>query len=193
MSELELDPRVERSRRVIGDATLELLAEVGYGALTVEGVAKRAGVGKSTIYRHWESKLDLVTDAIATLKPPVDDDPTPRPFRERVERHLRGVRDVLADSRWARVLPAVIDAAVRHDEVARWHTGYAHARRRTMTELLAEGVADGSLPADADVELLGDLLLGPIFLRRLMLREHLDDETIAAAVRAVLGDGTGAR
>src|SRR4029450_13783209 len=55
----EVDPRVERSRRVILEATLGELGEVGYGTLTIEAVAARAGVGKSTIYRHWPGKLEL--------------------------------------------------------------------------------------------------------------------------------------
>src|SRR4029453_14587855 len=66
------DPRVERSRRVILGAVLDELGEVGYGALTIEAVAARAGVGKSTIYRHWPGKLELVEDAFRTLKAPVN-------------------------------------------------------------------------------------------------------------------------
>ena len=186
-TEPEVDPRIQRSRRVIADATLDLLAEVGYGELTVEGVAKRAGVGKSTVYRHWSSKVDLVTDAIATLKPSVESGGPALPFRERVVQHLRGVRDVLEDSRWAQVLPAVIEAASRHDEVARWHIGYGRARRRALADLLAAGVAEGSLPADADTELLADALFGPMFLRRLMLRERTDDAAIDVIVDLALG------
>src|SRR6266536_1637430 len=64
----EPDPRIERSRRVILEAVLAELGSVGYGALTIESVAARAGVGKSTIYRHWSGKLALVEDAFRTLK-----------------------------------------------------------------------------------------------------------------------------
>ena len=64
----EVDPRVERSRRVILSAALDLLGEVGYGGLTIEAVAHRAGVGKSTIYRHWPGTLEMLEDAIRTLK-----------------------------------------------------------------------------------------------------------------------------
>jgi TetR/AcrR family transcriptional regulator, regulator of autoinduction and epiphytic fitness len=67
----ELDPRVERSRRVILQAVLDELGEAGYGALTIEAVAARAGVGKSTIYRHWPGKLELVEEALRTLKAPI--------------------------------------------------------------------------------------------------------------------------
>src|SRR5205807_9252928 len=63
----EQDPRIERSRRVILEAALAELGEAGYGALTIESVAPRAGVGKSTIYRHWSGKLTLVEDAFRTL------------------------------------------------------------------------------------------------------------------------------
>src|SRR6266516_1689292 len=64
----EPDPRVERSRRVILEAVLEEQGDVGYGALTIESVAARAGVGKSTISQHWSGKMDLVEDAFLILK-----------------------------------------------------------------------------------------------------------------------------
>ncbi len=56
-SDTAIDPRIERTRRVVLEATLDELASVGYGALTVESVARRAGVGKATMYRHWAGKL----------------------------------------------------------------------------------------------------------------------------------------
>ena len=68
MVDTSQDPRIERSRRVILEAVLEELGAVGYGALTIEAVAARAGVGKSTIYRYWPGKLALVEDAFRTLK-----------------------------------------------------------------------------------------------------------------------------
>jgi len=57
-------PRSERSHQAIVVATLELLAEQGFQQLTMEQVARRAGVGKATIYRRWAAKADLVKDAI---------------------------------------------------------------------------------------------------------------------------------
>ena len=60
-------PRSEEANKAILDATLALLVEVGFSALTVEGVAQRAGVGKATIYRRWPSKLPLVVEAFGQL------------------------------------------------------------------------------------------------------------------------------
>ncbi|HEU4429507.1 MAG TPA: helix-turn-helix domain-containing protein, partial [Myxococcota bacterium] len=60
-------PRSGEAHRAILDATLELLQEVGFSALTMEGVASRAGVGKATIYRRWTSKLPLVVEAFGQL------------------------------------------------------------------------------------------------------------------------------
>src|SRR5471032_3535335 len=62
-----IDPRVERSRQVILQAALDELGEVGYGTFRIESVAARAGVGKSTIYRHWPDKLALIADAFETF------------------------------------------------------------------------------------------------------------------------------
>jgi Bacterial regulatory proteins, tetR family len=68
-------PRSEQAERAIIEATLDLLAEVGIAALSVEQVAARAGVGKATIYRRWPNKEALIIDAAASLKSPLPDVP----------------------------------------------------------------------------------------------------------------------
>ena len=65
--EQAVDPRVERSRMVILSAAVEELAEAGYGGVTIESIAARASVGKSTICRHWRDKLALIADALETF------------------------------------------------------------------------------------------------------------------------------
>src|SRR5436305_7312975 len=90
MVDTDQDPRIERSRRVILEAALEELGVVGYGALTIEAVAARAGVGKSTIYRYWSGKLALVEDAFRTLKAEVHI-PADGPIRERITVYLEEV------------------------------------------------------------------------------------------------------
>jgi TetR/AcrR family transcriptional regulator of autoinduction and epiphytic fitness len=183
--ERDLDPRVERSRRVILAAALQLLAEAGYGGLTVEAVAARAGAGKSTIYRHWAGKAELVEDAIRTLRADYHV-PVEGTVRERVANLLGQVAGNLADSTWSSCLPAIIDAAERDPEVLDIHRRFAAERRQVLVDLLAEGVAGGELPGGLDLDLAADCLVGPLMVRRLLLHEPFDPAAVGALVDQVL-------
>jgi len=179
------DPRVERSRKVILSAALEELGEEGYGGLTVEGVAARAGVGKSTIYRHWCGKADLVEDAVRTLRASIAP-PTGGSVRDRVTAVLRQVAENMADSTWSACLPAVIDAAERDPEVLAILRRVAWERRQVLVDLLAEGVEAGELPGSTDIGLLAECLIGPIAVRRLLLHEPFDPAAVPALVDQLL-------
>jgi TetR/AcrR family transcriptional regulator, regulator of autoinduction and epiphytic fitness len=181
----EADPRVERSRRVILEAVLDELGAVGYGALTIEGVAARAGVGKSTIYRHWAGKLALVEDAFRTLKAPVRV-PEEGTLRERVTEVLGQVACMVEESTYSACMPALIEAAEHDPQVRDLHRRFSAERRAVVVELLADAVENGELPPDTDPGLLGDALVGPILLRRLMLFEPLDPAIVPKLVDQLL-------
>jgi TetR/AcrR family transcriptional regulator, regulator of autoinduction and epiphytic fitness len=181
----ELDPRVERSRRVILGAVLDELGEVGYGALTIEAVAARAGVGKSTIYRHWPGKLELVEDAFRTLKAPVAV-PDQGTLRDRVIAVVERVACLVAESTYSNCMPALIDAAERDPNVRDFHSRFSAERRSALVDLLRDAVQTGELPATTDPELLADALVGPILLRRLMLAQPVGPEIAAALVDQLL-------
>ena len=181
----ELDPRVERSRRVILEAVLEELGEVGYGAFSIEGVATRAGVGKSTIYRHWGGKLELVEDAFHTLKAQAHV-PEDGSFRDRLVSYLEQVASFVAESTYSTCMPALIDAAERDPNVRAFHTRFAAERRAVLVDLLGEGVKAGDLPPSSDPELLADALLGPIVLRRLMFGEPCAVSEVPSLVAQIL-------
>ena len=181
----EPDPRIERSRRVVLTAALELLGEVGYGGLTIEAVAARAGVGKSTIYRHWDGKLDLVEDAVRVLRSDLAM-PAGGPVRERVVALLQQVATTLADSTWSRCLPAIIDAAERDPAVLDLNRRFTCERRELMIGLLAEGVATGEIAAGGDLSLLAEALVGPIIVRRLLFHEPFEPEAVPRLVEQLL-------
>jgi len=115
--EAPVDPRVERSRLVIRQAALEELGAVGYGAFTIESVATRAGVAKSTIYRHWPDKLDQIADAFETFHEQMVPDITRLPPRERIELLIRHVAEVFMDSTFSICIPALIEGAERDPRV----------------------------------------------------------------------------
>ena len=185
MTGAAVDPRIERTRRVVLEATLDELAEVGYGALTVEGVARRAGVGKATMYRHWAGKLELVDDAITMLKQNVQV-PDAGDHRERITGFVGGVAEHLLRSRFSACLPAIIDAAERDEAVREKHHASSSQRRALLEGLLDDARRAGHLSDDTDIGLLAHLLVGPLFLRRLTGPDPFPVERVDDLVAMVL-------
>jgi TetR/AcrR family transcriptional regulator, regulator of autoinduction and epiphytic fitness len=181
-----LDPRVERSRQVILEATLSELAERGYGPLTIEGVAARAGVGKATVYRHWPGKLALVEAAIRSLKiaPAAPQSSSPR---AQLVEMFRALAQFVARSQWSSCVPAIIEAAERDPAVRESHHRFTAERRGQAVELVRQAIAAGEVCPDRDPALVAEALAGPIFYRRLMSPDPFDPDDVDALVDLVLG------
>jgi TetR/AcrR family transcriptional regulator, regulator of autoinduction and epiphytic fitness len=182
-----IDPRVERSRIVILKAAVDELANVGYGGVTIESVAARAGVGKSTIYRHWPDKLELIADAFETFHEKMVPDLGDRTPRESIELLLGHVAEVVVDSTFSRCIPALIEGAERDRRVRAFHHRYSAERRSVLITLVARGVAEGDFSPHLDPELATIALLGTIFYRRLMTGEPFVPEQAGKLVDTVLG------
>lgn len=182
-----VDPRIVRSRRVVREAALAELGEVGYGGFTIESVAERAGVAKSTIYRHWDGKLPLVRDAFEVLNEQPAPDPGGGDPREQVERLLLHLVGALDDSPFSSCVPALIEAAERDAAVREFLHEYSSRRRRTLTDVIREGVASGDFPPDLDPELASLSLAGAVFYRRLLTPASLHPDRVPELVETVLG------
>jgi TetR/AcrR family transcriptional regulator, regulator of autoinduction and epiphytic fitness len=185
--ERSLDPRVERSRQVILRAALGELGEVGYGAFTIESVAARAAVGKSTIYRHWSGKLALIADAFETLHEQGTPDLGTGSSREILERIARHVAEVVVSSTFSACIPALIEGAERDPELRKFHHRFQLEARQPLIRVIEEGVAVRALPPDIDPELAAVALLGVIFYRRLMTSEPFNPAAARELVNTVLG------
>jgi AcrR family transcriptional regulator len=181
-----LDPRVERSQHVILDATLAELAEVGYGAMSIESIAKRAGVGKATVYRHWRGKLDLVESALERLKEGMVT-PTEGTARERITEMLAWLVDYMSTPPASECLPAIVSAAQYDESVRAFHLRFTTERRSHFVRALEAGVHAGELPADLDPVFITDALVAPIFYRRLMTDRPFTVGEVDQLVRTVLG------
>jgi AcrR family transcriptional regulator len=182
-----MDPRVQRTQRSVRVATLVVLGRLGYAAFTVEAVAAEAGVSKSTIYRHWPSKLALITDALETLneqpRPPLDA-PTARAEIDLLMGHLA---DVFAGSVLTDCIPALIEAAEHHPDVATFLHGYSARRRRRLEDAIQRGIDRGELAAHLDAELAALALSGAVIYRRTMTPRPLSRREAARLVDVVLG------
>jgi TetR/AcrR family transcriptional regulator of autoinduction and epiphytic fitness len=182
-----MDPRIQRTRDAVLPATLSVLADRGFASFTMEGVAEAAGVAKSTIYRYWPTRLALLRDALEGLNRQPDVELDAGPARARIERLLEHLASALSDSLLSACIPALIEAAERHPEVAGFLHQYSDRRRSALTAVIRKGIEAGELPVHLDPEMAALALSGPIFYRRLMTATPLPPTDIRLLVRQVLG------
>lgn len=183
----DMDPRIRRTRDAVLPAALFVLAERGFAEFTMEGVAEAAGVAKSTVYRYWPTKLALLRDALEGLNRQPDVEVEGGPARMRVERLLVHLAAALSDSVLSACIPALIEAAEHHAEVAGFLHQYSDRRRSALTAVIRKGIEDGEFPAHLDPEMAALALSGPIFYRRTMTANPLPAADVPRLVRQVLG------
>lgn len=173
-------PRRGRPRTVGADeailaATLELAGEVGFGGMSMDVVAERAGVSKATIYRRWSSKEALVLAALRSAIGPLDDVDLGS-VRADLEAYLGDLSERMKSGKMSDLLPHLIEVSVADPQVRCSLDDYVAFRRRPLIDILERGVARGELRADADVSVLVDALIGPIIYRKLLTRAELSTE-----------------
>lgn len=181
------DPRIARTRSAVRRATLEVLAERGYAGFTVEAVAETARVAKSTIYRHWPRRIDLIADALQTLNP---QPALPGPggsARDEIRQLITHLVEAFSDSVLSSCMPALIEAAEHHSDVATFLYSYSSARRQTLVDAIEAGVRSGDLPGHMDPEMAAVALAGPIIYRRLMTPHPFPADRIHDLLEQVLG------
>jgi AcrR family transcriptional regulator len=178
-------PRSAHAEAAILDATIVLLGEVGFSGLTIDGIAARAGVGKATIYRHWASKAEVAVEAFRALIPPLDD-PDSGSLADDVRTVLFHLVEGLSNSPLASILPSLVEAAEHDPEVARLFKDFSSTRRAVLQRVLARAARRGELRDGLDPDLAIDLLVGPIFMRRLITRAPLTRKHALAVLDLVL-------
>lgn len=182
---MSLDPRVARSRAAVLAATVDLLAERGWSGTTVEAVAERAGVAKTTIYRHWSGREALVLDACAALSATEPFTPTEDLYADLVTL-LCTLADTLETAPWARVLPALVEAAERESDLAALAPAVAESHRAAVVDRVRRAVTDGHLDGEVDVEVMAHMLADPLFYRRLCERQRTPTRFIEGLVDQAL-------
>jgi AcrR family transcriptional regulator len=153
-------PRSEEAHQAILDATLELLIEVGFSALTVEGVAQRAGVGKATIYRRWASKLPLVVEAFGKL-PGFEAVDTGRLDAD-LKATLKAYLQVFHSTSLGAVFPSLVGERAHNPELSKLLEPVTASRRAPFVEIFERARERGEIADDVDVNLAADLVVGPI-------------------------------
>lgn len=168
------DPRVTRSREAILSAARELLREDGPAAVTHQNVAKRAGVGRATVYRHWPQPRMLLDDTMSGVRMPFFRDPVP-PVRPWLARQMRTLADELA-------LPEIqaVTAALFHgapDEPDRREQLIATISGQ-LGAALESAALTGELRDSTDLADAPALLIGPMVFRSMFERRPVTDAVI---------------
>lgn len=167
-------PRSDAARLAILRAARELIEESGPTALTMEGIAARAGVGKPTIYRWWPDRHSV---AMAALMENESVPPSPRGGRSSLDSLRRQVRKVVSlfATSIGRNVATMIASADHDSELSRaFRNHFVMARREEGRALLLQAIGKGEIRRDANVEIVLDMLYGALFFRLLMGHAALD-------------------
>jgi AcrR family transcriptional regulator len=179
-------PRDPGYDKVILDATLEILLDKGYAGLTVDGVAARTGVGRPTIYRRWRSKPALVIAAL-TQSPNLSLTPDTGTLRDDLMAFQRDQVMMMDRPESRRITAGLVADLVSDPELAETYLGdYVGLRQTSVREALQRGIERGELRADADLSMIYDLLIGPLFMRSVVRGELLGPDMAEQTVDLVL-------
>ncbi len=186
--------RGKKVRTAVLEATLAALAETGYTALSIDDIARRAGVHKTTVYRRWQTRENLVVDALTEQMAAG----IAIPDTGNVETDLRQLARAFVG--WmigpiGRAMLATIlsQDATRVPEIAEIKRRLVDDRFRRAEPVVTRGIERGELPAGTDPAEVIKMLIAPIYLRLLVTAEPIDETTADQAARvAFLAAGAGA-
>lgn len=183
-------PKSERVSRAITSATLSLLARRGWGGVTMEGIADRAGVGKAAIYRRWKTREAVLAAAVDEVVSEIRIPDTGSVREDLLELMFRAV--ALYKGKTGRLMPGLVGAMAEHEEVAAAvRDGFLTSRRAALREVLNRAVARGEVREDVDLALALDFLGGPLFYRLLITGGPLDDRLAQGTVDIMLDGISG--
>lgn len=159
-------PRSAEADRSILDAAIELLHAQGYAGMSMEGIAEAAGVGKTTVYRRYKDKADLVTAALLQLTP-VPDPPDSGDTRADLLELLKRFQHSKEKVEDLRLMGTLWSEEERNPELMRlFRERVIRPRRQLLFDVLARGQERGELRDDLDAELIIEMLVGAHFARR---------------------------
>jgi AcrR family transcriptional regulator len=180
-------PRDEVTRARILEAALELLEEAGFANATTDAIAERAGASKATIYRWWPNKAAVVIEALREQVAQETPFPDTGDVRRDIQLQLQNFIKLLIGRR-GRIFKAFLAAAQSDPEFAEaFRTVWIQPRRTEAKKVLDRHKLTGALPADTDLEVVMDLIYGPIYFRLLAGHAPLTPEFADSIAEMALG------
>jgi len=168
-------PRSEKTKDAILTAAYDLLLENGFGAITIEKIAEKAGVSKATIYKWWPNKAAVVMDGFlnaTNVKLPI---PNTGSTIDDMFIQVNNFAKFL-NSREGNIITEIIGEGQFDPKLADTYRAiYFKPRRSISKQILERGISRGELRKDLNIELSIDLIWGPVFYRLLITGEVVDD------------------
>jgi AcrR family transcriptional regulator len=180
-------PRSTECELAILQATRELLVEDGVRGLTVEKVAARAGVAKTTIYRRWRDKDELALAVVLEMVEQVVMLPELGNTRAELLAFVNAAVEVLGSTLMGRVMQGLVSDLATDPELAQaFRDRVVSVRDAEVERLVQRGIARGDLRRDTDAGSAHELLIGPVYYRLLLTGQPLDRAFAKRTVDAVL-------
>ena len=176
-------PRTQRTRDAVVRAAVELLLEGGTSAVTVEAVVQRSGVARSTIYRHWPTRTEMVAAAFAALMPPIPAPVLDGDLSHQLEALLAPIAEQIATEEFAALIPSLLAGAARDPELAGFHAGFVASQREPVRAVLRQAVRDKRIRR-LDLDEGVSQLVGPLLFQRVVL----DQPVSPAFARRLVAD-----
>ena len=186
MTLIKPDPlrRNEHSRRAILSATIASISELGYEQTSIEGIARRAGVGKQTIYRWWPSKGAIALEALDGSLGTVVDFRDTGDIVEDLRHHMSGVTEMINSTRIGPLIQGLIAAAQSDPALARAHLAKVIEPANVFwLDRIVRAQASGEIRADADPQAVIDMLFGAMYFRLLLHTRPSEPSQIDAALQ----------
>ncbi len=182
----DVDPRVARTRRDVLAAAHQVLLEEGWERVTVARVAERSGYARTTLYRHWPQRLDLLRDLIHEQTRPLHSVPSGE-TRLDLLAELEAFREALTSSGLGRAMIAIGQEARDDTDLADLNRSLRDAGGQVLSEIIAQGKAGGELRSELDVEVAVAQLVGPVLFRYLFEDDSpLDQDFVVDVVNGFL-------
>jgi AcrR family transcriptional regulator len=177
----------------IRNAVMHELAEVGYGRLSIEAVARRAGVGKTAVYRRWSNKLEMVLEIVSDVAGRSVPLPDTGSFAGDLQLLMMIVSRALQHRIASQIIPDLMAEAARNPQIAETLQKALRTHQQAAGDkLIGQAVARGELPEGTDPEMAVDLILGPLYWRLAVARIPVNDdylEKLIVALTAALRAG----
>lgn len=165
-------PRAVRSREKLLRAATDLLVEAGPRGVTVDAVAEVSGVAKSTLYRQWGSRDEMLVDVVRCNMPEPGDADLSGGFETALRSYMAAGAVALADPEWSRILPALLSLRTSMPELAAVVDADRSTKRVVLQSIIALGVAEAALPEAIDIDDATILLFGPLVFATITDQQH---------------------